>query len=186
MVPPTQSSVHEPATQSHLKPIHSNRIRKDCRTAEKSLMEDVHLENIWRSQLLKDGWSDCAASQYQYHLSGSTLHQYDSHIKCYQYCIIHLLSAPCNDTHIMADFLCIICDKSTRPKSILLCTVAAMNNLIKSLGIGPVLYVIHYFVQALIKSGTSNILQAYIFHQRFLAVLQSFQMPSLWMGLRSL
>ena len=88
---------------------------------------------------LKNGGSDRAASKCKYHLSESTLRQHNSHIKrYYQSCISRGLSAPCNDTHIMVDFLCIICDRSTRPKSILLCTVAALNNLLKNLGLGPV------------------------------------------------
>ena len=101
------------------------------------------------------GWSERASRQFQFHLAKSTRAQYNSYIKNFiAFCKVNSVPFPCNDTRILADYLCFVCDKSARPKSVLCGNVSALNKLFDALSFPQIPSVIHLHVEALIKSGT--------------------------------
>ena len=101
------------------------------------------------------GWSERAASQFQFHLARNTRSQYNSYIRNFgEFCCSNSISFPCNETKVIADYLCFVSDKSPRPKSVLCGNVAALNKLFDALSLPQVPSIIHVHVEALIKSGT--------------------------------
>lgn len=118
-------------------------------------MEDFRLERVWRSRLIGLGWSDRSATQYLFHLSDSTINQYNRYIINYaKFCASRGVQFPCDNSSVIADYLCSLCDTSRRPKSLLTGTVAALNKFFRGLGCTSIDTYVNDLVQALIKSGT--------------------------------
>ena len=120
-------------------------------------MENLCLESVWRKNLISKNWSDRAAGQFIYHLAQSTISQYNRYISNYSaFCQLQGLGEMSNVESVVADYLCSICDKSDRPKSVLTANVSALNKYFTAVNMSCVGENIHVFVQALIKSGTKS------------------------------
>ena len=118
-------------------------------------MADFSLENLWRLKLSNAGWNDRSSSQFQFHLAKSTRAQYNAYIsQFHQFCVSQNVSFPCVDSGVVANYLCFLCDKSERPKSVLCANVAAINKFFDALDLPVLPAIIHSHVEALIKSGT--------------------------------
>ena len=120
-------------------------------------MENLRLEDIWRSKLINRNWSDRAANQYIYHLSQSTIQQYNRVILNYsKFCRSKGLEAITNSECVVVEYLCQLSDASDRPKSVLTSSLSALNKCFTGVNLKPVSSEVHTFVQALIKSGTKS------------------------------
>ena len=100
---------------------------------EKQVLAAGCLEDLWEKSLKDEGWSDRAASQFQFCLAKS-IRAIDNNLllKCSKFCKENNKSFPPKSTAILADFLCNLADSSQRPKS-LLCTALAALSLVYNL-----------------------------------------------------
>ena len=99
-------------------------------------MEVVHLKDIWRANLIKDGWSDRAAHQMSYRLATSKLGLYNRMLgKLKVFCDSMDCDFPPSNEANLVECLCTIANNSVRPKSQLNCAVAAVSKLYKALNL---------------------------------------------------
>ena len=122
-------------------------------------MEAVCLASIWRESLLKQGWSERAATQMPFELASSTLGLYNRLLtKLKVFCDSYNCSFPPDKEADFVEFLCVIADSSDKPKSQLNCTMAAASKLYKALNLPNVTMMdtVKGFVTALVKSQTSQ------------------------------
>ena len=118
------------------------------------------MESVWRENLISQNWSERAANQFIYHLAQSTISQYNRYISNYSaFCRLQGLDGVSNVDSVIADYLCSLCDKSDRPKSVLTANISALNKYFTAVNNTRVGENIHVFVQALIKSGTKSPMQ---------------------------
>ena len=132
MVPQAQKASHS-ATHSASKLLQclpKCQPRRKSKTQEKSTLEDLCLESLWRDKLSRQGWSERAVMQFPLAWSKSTILTYNRVIKeFFKFCSAKLLTfPPCNSDVIVA-FLCTIADDSHRPQSQLNTTKAALSHL---------------------------------------------------------
>ena len=157
LVPPHEVHSSLPSPQITASPSISHTVRSDSGTSEKQAVENLCLESVWRKNLISKNWSDRAAGQFIYHLAQSTISQYNRYISNYSaFCQLQGLGEMSNVESVVADYLCSICDKSDRPKSVLTANVSALNKYFTAVNMSCVGENIHVFVQALIKSGTKS------------------------------
>ena len=107
---------------------------------------------------MKDqGWSDKTVQAFLSNWAGSTWSTYESHIqKLHQFCLEADTDFPNVSSATIGDFLCVIADGSTRPKSILNSTLAAISSLFQALGKrNPVTEDLNKLVCGLIKGKTT-------------------------------
>lgn len=119
----------------------------------------IRLEDLWKERLVKRQWSERAAIQISLCLAPSTLKLYNYYIHdFYLFCVDHQFSFPPSDTVALSDYLCLVADSSTKPRSKLKTICAALSCFYEA---SELLNVVHNpdivrLIQALIKSGTSN------------------------------
>lgn len=123
-----------------------------------------------------EGWSDRAASQFQFCLAKSTRANYNNLLlRCSRFCNDKNESFPPRSSAILADFLCSLADSSQRPKSLLCTALAALSivyNISELCDITKHQSIIR-LCSALIKSGTSvplkhsTVLPIQAFHHLF-------------------
>jgi len=120
-------------------------------------MEDICLENLWRSDLEDKGWSTESAQRLQFCLAKGTLRSYNVVLSRYsQFCQNHGYTFPPVSTAVLAEFLREVADKSDRPNSVLHTTIAALGHLYTVKGICNVVDSpeIRLLITGLVKSGT--------------------------------
>lgn len=109
--------------------------RPDTRTFEKPQMATDGLESVWRHHLEELNWPERARSQCTMSWAPSTLRTYDRQLrKMKTFCLTNQIPFPPSDSGTVAAFLCEVADSSTKPRSILRCTTAAMSALYQATG----------------------------------------------------
>ena len=128
-------------------------------TNEKRKLENLCMESAWKNRLIKKEWSHKTLKRFPAYWAKSTLDLYNRNIITFcEFCSKNNIVFPPSDSKYIADFLCFICDKSTKPKSLLNTTVAALQCYYDALGLSHVMsdMDIRKLCSALIKSGTSE------------------------------
>ena len=135
------------------------------------------MENLWKEKLMSQGWSPSAAGKMIRNWAPSTINSYQAIIdKLQLFCAEVDTEFPCISSATLADFLCHTAEKSTRPKSVLNSTLAAismLNDVLQRQDC-PISPAIAKLVSALIKSETtepmkrSKVMPVGRFHDLFL------------------
>ena len=89
----------------------------------------------------------------------STLKLYNGYVNKFQeYCHSCNVSFPTAEPAVVADFMCLLSDNSTRPKSAIQSASAALSHLFQALGVKDPLHSteMQHLLTALIKSGTTE------------------------------
>ena len=124
---------------------------------EKSSLENVYFEDLWRSRLSRAGWSKRAIEQFLLRWAKSTLVQYNRQIQRYaEYCQRQGVRFPCNKEHVLVDFFCEIADGSEQPKSQVALSVVALSCLFQALVVENAAQsrTVSILVDGLVKSAT--------------------------------
>ena len=121
-------------------------------------MEDIRLESVWEEKMLKQGWSKVATQYLTKKWAPTTLASYEKIIaKLKDFCELSDSPFPDIDTATLADYLCKIARQSSRPKSMLNSTLAAIAALSEAYSTeNPVTVDIIHLVNALIKTETTR------------------------------
>lgn len=124
-------------------------------------MATLRLEDIWRHDVMAQGWSSRAAAQLSFSLAPSTLLTYNRVLnKLKQFCLERGVPYPPVSSATVADFLCFLADDSARPRSVLVTAQAALGHLYTGLHLPNVIKcpVIVRLSDALVKSGTTSLM----------------------------
>lgn len=136
--------------------------------------------------LLSEGWSERTASQFPLHWAKSTLKLYDSQLnKLRQFCAENEFSFPPTTCSQLAEFLCVIADKSDRPQSVIKSTLAAVSCLYQARRLDNIASIkeIQYFKDSLVKGSTkepmerSKVMPIKPFHDLFMGWPNNSQLP---------
>ena len=120
-------------------------------------MENIRLEIVWTDNLRRQGWGERAVAQAPLCYASSTLNCYNRYItKFHDYCVERGVTFPNAGEHILADFLCLLADRSDRPRSVLRSTTAALGAFFFSIDVKNPLQSYHLtkLQSALVKSGS--------------------------------
>ena len=129
------------------------------RTFEKSSLENIRVEDIWREKLTNLGWCTRAREQFLMHWADTTMSTYNRQINRFRlFCVQQGHVFPCNEESVVAAFLSMVAEGSQRPRSVLGTCVAALVCLFDAFGIANVAQLrnITRLVDGLVKSGTSK------------------------------
>lgn len=135
--------------------------RVHSRTVQESAVATLRLEDIWRHDVMAQGWSSRAAAQLSFSLAPSTLLTYNRVLnKLKQFCLERGVPYPPVSSATVADFLCFLADDSARPRSVLVTAQAALGHLYTGLHLPNVIKcpVIVRLSDALVKSGTTSLM----------------------------
>ena len=127
------------------------------RTSPEQTLEPVRLEDLWKLQALRQGWSVLAASRVELSLAQSSLKTYNNCIRKVQTICLKMNSQfPPNNTAVLAECLISISSDSDRPASVIKCTTAALGNVYAALDQENLTEYenIRRLITALIKSST--------------------------------
>ncbi|KAH3817427.1 hypothetical protein DPMN_118962 [Dreissena polymorpha] len=149
-----------------------------ARTVQKSDMECICLEVLWRKSLIHKGWSIESVNRLQFCLAKGTLKSYINALaKCARFCSKSQCRLPPESTALLADFLREISDGFDIPNSELRTTLAALGHLYAL--VGPLETFnsseIKLLVTCLVKSGNaspmcrSKVMPIQNFHSLFLS-----------------
>ena len=128
-------------------------------TIQELKMADIRLEAFWKKQLKNQGWSSRAIAQIPYCYATSTLAAYNRLIVKYKlFCDALRKPFPCEESKVLAEFLCNLADSSDRPRSSLRSATAALSALFETVcERNPVIDMNLVRLQsALVKSGTTQ------------------------------
>lgn len=151
------ANVHSPPAQDTKQPPVNLATRYLSRTTQEQKMEVVRLEDYWRLKLGAQGWSDRAKCQFPCNWAKSTLDLYNRLLdKLKSFCMQFNVVFPPRESKHIADFLCVLADSSSRPRSQLCSASAAISSLYEALDYDNVMHrpEIRKLCTALIKSGT--------------------------------
>ena len=121
-------------------------------------METVHLEDIWKEKLIKLGWNQMAIKSFMFKWATSTWQSYNTVVeKLRVYCMEVDTTFPHITSSTLAGFLCDQARQSSRPKSCLNITLAAVSALCEATeGKNPVTAEMASLVTGLIKGHTTE------------------------------
>ena len=159
MVSGSSSDVNQHATVHTKQSEDNDTVRNNPRTMEKQTMENYGLASVWSNHAKKLGWSEEGQRRIVFHWASSTIQSYDRHIINFmKYCDSMNISFPPCDTATLADYLCVVSNKSKRPKSVLTNTVSALISFYDGSGsCNPARdRNISMLCDGLVKSGTEN------------------------------
>ena len=134
-------------------PVH----RSNSRAMQKSKVEAICLEDIWKTLLMNLGWSERSAIQFSLQWAASTLCLYNRYVNRLQlFCAANCISFPPESLPLLVDFLCLLADGSDRPKAVLNNALQAIKHLHAAMGLpSPVADgLLPRLIVVLIKSGT--------------------------------
>ena len=154
-----QTSVNSRTTPPPIKPTPLSSAGGPARTASKPLLAHLRVESSWERRLALEGWSDRARRQFTFAWAESTLHTYNNAIaKLKKFCEDRGITFPPDSPALLADFLCMLCDSSGKPRSALRNAQAAVSHLYVSLNFPDLTKrsSIALLMTALIKSGTRD------------------------------
>ena len=132
---------------------------RTARTNEKSKMENISLESLWRSRLSSLGWSKTAIKRLLKTWAPTTLNTYNKALrKLNTFCLSRGVSVLYVNDNILSEYMCDLAAKKTnRPKSVLSTTNAAIACMKGAMGrSGEMSTDIYKLIDGLIKSGTTN------------------------------
>lgn len=111
--------------------------------------------------LQNQGWSIKSATQFVSAWAPSTLDTYNRMLnKLHEFCVKQGHDFPAVKTAVLAEYLCYLTEQTSRPKSVLNSTVAAVTCLADAAGIkNPVTPEINRLMMGLVKSGTTAPMQ---------------------------
>ena len=132
------------------------------RTSEKPQVGPVRLAGMWYDKLRAVGWSTRAASQLRLAWAPSTLHSYDRTFTDFlSFCVQVGCEFPPSTSASVADYMCVVADRSERPASLTLLRsiMAALSHLYHVTGRQDVTKSpdLSLLQSALVKSGTRKV-----------------------------
>ena len=104
-------------------------------TNKEQRMENLRLQDVWRQRLIEEGWEQSARERFLLAWASSTLSLYNRQIEKFREFCKDKDDFPNVDTACIADFLCSVAEKSSRPKSIVHTSLAALKGLYEALGV---------------------------------------------------
>ena len=159
MVSKAQTNVHSAPTGTDNGEAYNLDNASFPRTIAQQEVETLGMEDMWESRLRELNWPQKAINYFKYAWATSTRNEYSRHlVKLNNFCSSKDVPFPPTSTDIMAEFLCGIAEKSTAPRSVLKCTLAACTSMYDAYSLPNPAKTpeIVKLISALVKSTTSR------------------------------